>query len=366
MQRHAVSRRRLAWRFLRRSVHHKTHLEKSLRVRAADREVLADIWRLRAAIALVGGVIAYGTLGYTFIEKWPWRDALYMTVITISTVGFTEIHPLNDSGRVFTVTVILAGVGSLFYTLGAAFELLLSDQFSHWRERQKMQEAIVKMQNHYIVCGYGRIGRQVVEDLREADLPCVVIDSKPERCQLLQERSVPFVDGDATLEETLLEAGLEHARAIVGALNDDASNVMMTVTARGLNPALFIVARAALPESEKKLMRAGADEVISPYKVGARRISTAMLRPAVNNFLNAVLYDRELQAEFTETTIDDTSPMIGQSLEDAGLAHNHDILPIAMLRKGKLIFTPPADTVLHAGDTLIIVVPMNQGMRAEG
>ncbi len=357
LQHHAVSRRKLAWRFARRTVHRKTHPENTRRVRAADREVLADIWRLRLALALVGLVILYGTIGYASIEKWPWRDALYMTVITISTVGFTEIHPLNEGGRAFTITVILAGVGSLFYTLGAAFELLLSDQFSHWRERQKMQQAIGKMQNHYIICGYGRIGRQVAEDLQEANLPYLVIDAKPERCQLLQERGISFVDGDATLEETLLEAGLEHARAIVGALNDDASNVMMTVTARGLNPALFIVARAALPESEKKLMRAGADEVISPYRVGARRISTAMLRPAVNNFLNAVLYDSQLQAEFTETTIEEGSALIGQTLEEAGFAHDRDVLPIAMLHKNKLVFTPPAKTVLHAGDTLIIVVP---------
>jgi voltage-gated potassium channel len=325
--------------------------------RAVDREVLADLWRLRLALALVGSVIIYGTLGYALIEKWPLHDALYMTVITISTVGFAEVHPLDNAGRAFTITVIFAGAGSLFYSMGAAFELLLSDQFSHWRARRKMQEEINKMRGHYIICGYGRIGQQVADDLREADLPYLVIDSKPERWQLLQENNVPFVDGDATLDETLLEAGIEHAKAVVGALNDDASNVMMTVTARGLNPRLFIIARAALPESEKKLMRAGADDVISPYKVGARRISLAMLRPAVNNFINAVLYDSELQAEFTETTIENDSPLVGQSLAEAGLAHGRDVLPIAMLHNGKLIFTPPANTVLHAGDTLIIVVP---------
>lgn len=342
----------LNWRFAQ-----KARSKQDAPKRAADREVIADIWRLRLALVLVGTVVIYGTLGYALIEKWPLHDALYMTVITISTVGFTEIHPLNESGRAFTITLILAGVGSLFYTLGAAFELLLSDQFSHWRKRRQMQEDIDQMKNHYIICGYGRIGRDVADDLREANLPYLVIDSKPERCQLLQERGVPFVDGDATLDDTLIEAGIERARAIVGALNDDASNVMMTVTARGLNPQLFIVARAALPESEKKLMRAGADEVISPYKVGARRISMAMLRPAVNNFINAVLYDSELQAEFTETTIEADSPFVGQTLEEAGLAHGRDVLPIAILHNSRLIFTPPANTVLHAGDTLIIVVP---------
>jgi voltage-gated potassium channel len=325
--------------------------------RAADREVLADIWRLRLALALVGAGVVYGTLGYALIEKWPLHDALYMTVITISTVGFAEIHPLSNTGRAFTMTVILAGAGSVFYSMGVAFELLLSERFRHWRAHRKMQEEIREMRGHYIICGYGRIGQQVVDDLREADLPYLVIDSKPERWQLLQENNVPFVDGDATLDETLLEAGIEHAKAVVGALNDDASNMMMTVTARGLNPQLFIIARAALPESEKKLMRAGADDVISPYKVGARHISLAMMRPAVNNFINAVLYDSELQAEFTEKTIENDSPLVGQTLADAGLAHGRDVLLIAMLHNSKLIFAPPANTVLHAGDTLIIVVP---------
>lgn len=325
-------------------------------MRGADREVVSSIWRLRLALVLVGIVLVYGTLGYTIIEKWPLHDAFYMTIMTISTVGI-EVHPLNDAGRAFTITLILAGVGSLFYTLGAAFELLLSEQFNHWRARQKMQKSIDAMKGHYIICGYGRIGRQVAADLREANVPFAVIDSRPDRCAIIQEHGHAFVDGDATLDETLLDAGIERAKAIVGALNDDAANVMLVVTARGLNPKLFIVARAALPESEKKLARAGADEVISPYKVGARRITLSMLRPAVSNFLNAVLYDRELQAEFTEFSIDDDSAMVGQTLENAGLAHGRDVLPIAMLRAGKLIFTPPADTVLQAGDTLIIVVP---------
>jgi voltage-gated potassium channel len=353
-----MGRARVAWRFARAKVHHAAHHAVHARpLRAADREVLSDIWRLRIALALVGIVLIYGTIGFRIVEGWPLFDALYMTVITISTVGFTEVHPMNDRGRAFAITLILAGVGSLFYTLGAAFELLLSEQFSHWRGRRRMQKAIDAMSGHYIICGFGRIGRQVASDLQEAGRPFVIIESKPERCALIQERGYPFVDGDATLDETLLDAGIERARAMVGALNDDASNVMVTVSARGLNPNLFIIARAALPESEKKLSRAGADEVISPYTVGGRRISLSMLRPAVSNFLNAVLYDRELQAEFTEYAIEEGSPFDGQTLTDAGMAHDRDVLPIAILRGGRLIFSPPAHTILHAGDTLIIVVP---------
>ncbi|MBV9470095.1 MAG: potassium channel protein, partial [Abitibacteriaceae bacterium] len=195
-------------------------------------------------------------------------------------------------------------------------------------------------------------------DLREHGVPFLVIENKPERCGVLLENGIPFVEGDATLDETLLEAGIERARGMVGALNADADNVLTVVSARGLNPNLYIIARAALPEAEKKLRRAGADEVISPYVVGGRRISLSILRPAVSGFLNAVLYDPELQAEFTEIVVSSDSPMVGQTLAQAGLAHGQDVLPIAILRSGKLMFSPLPDMALLANDTLIVVTPI--------
>jgi len=314
--------------------------------------------RLRVSLLMLGLVIIYGTLGYYIIEQMTLLDSLYQTIITISTVGFEEVHKLKDEGKLFTITLIMGGTGVSLYTVGLAFELLLSEQFSHWRQRQKMQNAIDHMQGHYLICGWGRIGKQVATDLREHGVPFLVIENKPERCGVLLENGIPFVEGDATLDETLLEAGIERARGMVGALNADADNVLTVVSARGLNPNLYIIARAALPEAEKKLRRAGADEVISPYVVGGRRISLSILRPAVSGFLNAVLYDPELQAEFTEIVVSSDSPMVGQTLAQAGLAHGQDVLPIAILRSGKLMFSPLPDMALLANDTLIVVTPI--------
>lgn len=317
------------------------------------------IRRVRTALLLVGLVISYGTSGYQLIEGWPWLDALYMTMMTISTVGYREVHALSHAGIAFTITLMLFGVGSSLYTLSAVFELLLSEQFNHWRQIRRMQNHIDRMKQHYIICGYGRIGKQVCADLSEAKVPFVVVDNNPQRCAALLESGIPFVEGDATLDEVLLAAGIERAKGLVGALSKDADNVMMVISARGLNQQLYIIARAALPEVESKLKRAGADEVISPYVVGGRRIALSMLRPAVADFLNAVLYDPQLQAEFNEFVVEPDSPLVGQTLTEAGMAHAFDVLPIAILRDDRLIVSPLPNTVLEAHDTLIVVTQVD-------
>lgn len=328
------------------------------RVLAFEREARASIYRLRIGLALVGATVAYGTAGYLLLEHMSFINALYQTITTISTVGFTEVHELGPVGRAFTLTLILGGVGAWLYTLSALFEMLVSEQVGHWRQRQVMQKTIDKLDAHYIICGYGRIGRQVSSDFRESGLPFLVVDNDPDRCARLLERGIPFVEGDATLDDTLEEAGISRARGLIAALSADAANVMTIVSARGLNPRLHIVARAALAEAESKLRRAGADEVISPYEVGAHRMSLSVLRPAVSGFLNAVLYDPELQAEFTEIQIEPDSGLVGQTLTEAGMAHGRDVLPLAVLRQGRLTFSPPADMVLEALDTLIVVTPV--------
>lgn len=331
---------------------------------AADAAIEGAQKRLRLALLLLGAVLIYGTIGYALIVHLNTLDAFYMTVITVFTVGFSEVGELGESGRLFTITLIFSGTGVSLYALGAAAELFTSEHWTTWRQQHEMRREIEALKDHYIICGYGRIGRQVASDLRDSDTPFVVIDNDAERCQALLEAGVPRLEGDATHDETLLEAGIEHAKGVVAALNADADNVMAVVSARGLNPKLFIIARAALPEAEKKLLRAGADEVVSPYEVGARRISLSMLRPAVSGFLNAVIYDRQLQAEITEMIVQPDSPWAGQTLSEAGLAHGQDVLPLALLRDGKLMFSPLPDTVLHAHDTLIVVVP-REGLSLE-
>lgn len=325
---------------------------------SSDRVAEGAIARARLSIVLAGLVIVYGTLGYVAVEKLSLLDALYQTVITVFGVGFGEIdHAFGPGGRAFTISVIVGGTGVALYALGSAIELLISEQFGHWRQRRRMQREIDQARDHFIICGYGRIGRQLAQDFKDSNTPFCVVDADEERSRTLLEENVPHIQGDATLDETLLAAGIERARGLIGALNSDAANVMTIVTARGLNPKLFIVARAAVPEAEKKLYRAGADEVVSPYVVGARRISLSLLRPAVSGFLNAVLYDRDLQAEMSEIIVGSDSPLRGQSLSEAGLAHGDDILPLAMMRGGRLMFSPLPSTRLEVGDTLIIVTP---------
>ncbi len=325
---------------------------------AADRVAEAAIQRARVSFFLAGIVLIYGTIGYILIEKLSLLDAFYQTVITIFGIGFSEIgHTFSPQGRLFTISLVMGGTGVALYALASGIELLISEQFSHWRQRRKMQYQIDDMKAHFIVCGYGRIGRQLAADFLDSGVQFVVIDADPKRCEQLLEDNVPHIEGDATLDETLFEAGIDRARGLLSVLNSDASNVMTVVSARGLNPKLLIIARAAVPEAEKKLYRAGADDVISPYVVGARRMSLTLLRPAVASFLNAVLYDRELQAEINEIPIDEKSQWSGQTLNEAGLAHDDDIVPLAILRDGRLMFSPLATTVLELGDVLIIVTP---------
>lgn len=293
---------------------------------AADREAEAAIRRMRLALAMVALVIVSGTIGYMLISHMDFLSALFMTVTTITTVGYGEVKPLGPAGRWFSIVLILGGVGLSLYTLASAFEMLVSQQFQEWRQRKKMSTRIGNISRHFIICGYGRIGRQIADELTEAGESFVVIDADPARCSRLLERDIPYVEGDATLDDVLLEAGIERARGFVGALNSDADNVMTVVSARGLNPDLFIVARAALPEAESKLQRAGADEVISPYVVGAHRISLSLLRPGVASFLTALVYNKDIETEITEHTVTEDSPLAGQTLEGAGMAHGREVL----------------------------------------
>jgi voltage-gated potassium channel len=326
--------------------------------RRHDREVESAFRRLRLAMLVVLAVVVYGTSGYLLLTRASFLEALYMTVTTIATVGYGEIVPLSPLGRWFTLTLILGGVGRSFYSLTATFELVLSEQFGSWRLWKRMSRDIAHMNDHFIICGFGRIGRQIVFDLHEQGAPLIVVDADPDRCALLLQSGLPFVEGDATRDETLLEAGVERARGLVAVLNADADNLMAVVTARGLNPKLYIVARAALPEAEKKLTRAGASEVISPYVVGARRISLSLLRPTVSRFLETLLFEPSLQGQMREVEITSGSPLCGQTLYEAGFASDRgESLALAMLRDGQLKFSPRPDLRLQEGDALIVVLP---------
>ena len=255
------------------------------------RDALSDpLRRLQLSVAVIVLLNIFGTLMYVLLEGWSPIDALYMTVITIATVGYGEVRELSAGGRVFTIVLIYLGVGAATTAITNAVSLALGPVLWGSLRRRRLKRMIENIENHYIVCGYGRMGRQIIHDLKMRDEPFVLVDTNEDLEDELTDNKVPYIMGDATQDENLYNAGIERARGFVAALNSDAGNIMAVLTARELNPRLFIVARVVRQESESKLRRAGANRVINPYQIGGHRIALALVRPAVNDFLDRIFH----------------------------------------------------------------------------
>lgn len=317
------------------------------------------ISRLRFSIALLLFLNLFGTVMYMILEQWNPVDALYMTVITIATVGFGEVRELSAGGRLFTIVLIYLGVGAattaVTNAVGLALGPLLWDNLQH----RRMQRMIENLSDHYIVCGYGRMGRQIIRDLQDREEPFVLVDSNEDMEPILLEANIPYVIGDATNDDTLYDAGVERARGIVSALSSDAGNVMTVLTARELNPRLFIVARAVRTESESKLRRAGANRVVNPYQIGGHRITLSLLRPAVHDFLDHIFHfgdGREI--DIGQMHIRPHSEIEGKTIATSGLRDEYDVNILAMREpNGKLMITPNPGTKIKAHSELIIIGP---------
>ena len=237
-------------------------------------------------------VLSMGTAGYMILEGWNLLDALYMTVITVTTVGFSEVHPISDEARVLTMTILVSGLGVLGYLVGTLTRALVEGQLLQVMGRKKLERQIKALKNHYIICGYGRVGRIVCEEIiKNRPTPLVVIDKESFVTAKIEEDGHLYILGDATEEKCLLKAGILSARGLATALDSEADNVSITLTARGLNPNLFVLARAGRIGSEKKLVHAGADRVISPHQIGGFRMAQALLRPAVTEFIDCAMID---------------------------------------------------------------------------
>lgn len=312
--------------------------------------------RLRFALLIIVGLVLVGTLGYRLLEKMSLLDGLYMTVITLTTVGFGEVKPLSEVGRLFTIGLILSGVAAGAWAIQNAAGFLLGEQLWRTIGRRRMARAIEKLRGHYIVCGYGRMGRETTLEFQRRGVPFVVVESQPDIVQALVEENIPVVEGDATYDETLLAAGIEQARGLVAAVDTDADNVLIVLTARELNPKLTVVARAALAESESKLYRAGADRVVTPYAIGGRRIALALLRPVVNEFLSTVVYTEEMETEMGELHIHTGSPFLGKTIRETELRSRWGATVVGVKTvAGKLIISPLPEYRLMRGDVLLIV-----------
>jgi voltage-gated potassium channel len=313
--------------------------------------------RLRLSLALLAAVVALGTLGYVVIEGYSLLDALYMTVITLTTVGYGEIHPLDPPGRAFTILLLTLGLGTVYAAVGSALEITFGEHFRDVVGRQRMERRLQEVKDHTIICGYGRMGQEIAREFQARGRPFVVVECDPKTAAALGEAGIPHVVGDATEDEVLIRAGVERARSLIVVAPTDADNIFITLSGRSLNPRLHIVARSAREEDEHKLRRAGADRVVSPYVIGARRIAAAVTRPDVVDFLDSHAYGAERELELESICIPTTAPYAGRRLREAGIREQTGctVLAVRSAADGHFDNNPGPETVLQAGDTMIVL-----------
>lgn len=311
--------------------------------------------RMQLGCALLAGVVLVGMVGFMLIEGWSAIQALYTVVLIVSTLGFSDLRPSDTPGQLLTIVLIAMGVGTLYYLVGALAQNLIENQFDRSR-RRSMEKRIAQLKEHFIVCGFGRVGRETAQQLKAENQPFVVIDNEEQRLQRIGEAGYLFVRGDAADDEVLKRAGITRARALLTAVQTDAANVYITLSARALNPQLIIVARAATAEAEHKLSIAGANRVISPYILGGRSMAGHALRPAVMDFLDVLVHSEELGMWLEEMIIRADSWLNGMSLGDAQLRQTTGITVLAVRRaNGEIVVSPRADLRLLEGDTLIVL-----------
>ncbi len=302
-----------------------------------------------------------GVTGYMTIEGWSFLDAAYMVITTLLTIGFQEVHPLSDAGRIITLFIAVGGVGAALYAGGQAVEIIVEGEILGYRKKRKMDKRITEMRDHYLICGYGRVGHQVAADFSSANVPYVVIDSKPETVSELEPRGVPYLIGDATSDDILVEAGIKRARGLVACSDSDVANVYVTLSARALNPNLYIVARASQRETETKLKMAGANRVISPYFISGRRMAAMVTRPVTSDFLDMVAHGGELEFRLHEIRVPDNSSLINRSLADAQIRTKSGALVLA-IQKADCTFNlqPQAASSINRGDTIVVIGTQEQ------
>lgn len=311
---------------------------------------------LSIAILIIITILLGGTLGYRFIEGWSLFDSLYMTVITITTVGYGEIYQLSREGRIFTVFLILSSLGVMGYILRGIAQTIIAGQLRSILGRRKLEKRVKRLKEHFIVCGYGRIGSFIAREFKREDVPFVVVEMDPERIMLLEEDRFPYVEGNATEDEILTRAGVQKARGLIAAVRSDADNLYITLSARSLNPNLYILSRADEEGAERKLLSAGANWVVSPYLMGAARMVSAMLRPNVVEFIDLVVQRKHLELQLEEIAVEDDARFKGKPLSESGIRRDLGVIVVAIKKtSGDMIFNPSSETVIERGDILIVL-----------
>ena len=312
--------------------------------------------KLRNALAMFLGIIGIGTLGYHYFEHMPLFEAFYMTIITISTVGFSEIVPLTHVGRIITVFIIIRGISVGTYTIGNIVKWFVEGELQQVFWRLKVKKQIAELKNHYIICGFGRIGRTICGELEADGIDFVIIEQDVSEIEETDREKYLFLEMDATTEEALQTAGIMEARGLVTAVNSDANNVFITLTAKGLRPDIFVLARASEERNEEKLIKAGATRVISPYLIGARRMAQVLRRPTVVDFIDVAMMGNHLGLVMEEATLTRRSPFIGQSLIDSNLRRDYGAIIVAIKKKsGEMVYNPMPSEVFEEDDVIVLI-----------
>ncbi|MGD8343390.1 MAG: potassium channel protein [Desulfobacterales bacterium] len=315
-----------------------------------------DTKKLRYSLLMLVGIITFGTCGYYFVEHMPLFEAFYMTIITITTVGFAEVIPLSQSGRTITVIIIVLGITAGTYTIGVLVRALVEGELVKIFGRIKVQKQVSELKNHFIICGFGRIGRIVCSELNDDKIRFVIIEQDPTVIEHIEAQKYLYLDMDATTEEALEQAGIMKAKGIVTAVNSDANNVFITMTAKSLRPDVFVLARASEEQNEAKLFRAGATRVVSPYLIGGRRIAQMLKKPTVVDFIDCAMMGSHLDLMMEEAAIGDNSSLIGKSLIDSYLRRDYGVIIVAIKKlTGDMIFNPLPSQALEAGDVIVVI-----------
>lgn len=309
---------------------------------------------IKIAVFCLISVVLVGVSGYMFIEGMGFLDALYMAVITLSTVGFSEIRTLSDSGRLFTIFLIILGVVGIAYSLRMIIEFVLDEKLGELWRTKKMRDKIEKLENHYIICGYGRIGSEIGSEFIERKIPFVVIEKSAEVIEKRKNDDILYIEGDAEENDVLLGAGIERAKALLSVLSSDAENVFVTLSAKALNPNIIVATRATDEQAGEKLKRAGADKVICPYTIGGRRLAAVVLKPTVIDFLDTVVSAGTMELQMEEIQVQSGSNMVEKSLADAKIRQGSGAIIVAIFdHKAHLKINPAPTQEIFTGDILI-------------
>lgn len=319
--------------------------------------------RLILAFISFLALVLIGTSGYHWLEGLSLVDSLYMTVITISTVGFGEVRQLSATGRIFTIGLILGGGGIAAYSVSVTAEFFMSGEWRKYLETRRRSRMLTNLKDHVIICGFGRVGRRVADELTQEGIPFIVVDVNPERAKSAEAHGYMTMLGNAAKDHVLNDAGIRTARSLVAAVNSDAENLFIVLTARGLNPRMLIIARVNYEDSEPKLIRAGANRTIVPYDISGRRIATMLVRPSVADFLDEVARVGGMELLIDQIEIKSDSPLAGKTISEMNIRNNHGVTVLACRHPDGIFEIHPSSDALIESNSLLIVLGTREQLR---